>query len=107
MVNNGNNLVGQLNLFHNGREPVHVLHQFLLENDVTEFPSQSKESFLQEACSLLQCKRQLPVMWKRDNFAPGKISLGNLEILMGEEPVDAVDVFIQIRGLGVRFEAIY
>ena len=49
---------------------------------------------------MLQCKRQLPVVWKRDIFAPGKISLGNLEVLMGKEPVDVVDVFIQIRGPG-------
>lgn len=88
-----------LNVFDDGIEPVDKLYEFAVENRVEDRFGQISSSVLPHLCALLHCQRAVPVVWSKVLRNENEAAIGHLNILKNEEPIDAVDSFVQSLGL--------
>ena len=88
-----------LNVFDDGIEPVDKLYEFAVENRVEDRFGQISSSVLPHLCALLHCQRAVPVVWSKVIRNENEAAIGHLNILKNEEPIDAVDSFVQSLGL--------
>lgn len=86
---------GLLTLYDNGEEPVDVLYDFAKKNSITDQFDRLSDVLLPKLCELVICTRNRPRIWKNSIQSDGKQELGTLEIFGGDEPVDAIDVFLR------------
>ena len=79
-----------------GKEPIDTIYNFAKEYEIERFFPQLADKLLPQLCKLVKCTRTRPKVWSNEiSSAEDGQPLGVLEILQGEEPVDAVDAFVQ------------
>ena len=78
----------------NGSEPVDVIHNFAKKHSVESHFKGLSNALLPKLCELVICLRHRPRIWYNE-ITSNNTSLGNLEILEGDEAVDTVDAFVQ------------
>lgn len=81
------------------QEPVDIAHEFCLKHGLT---TEALDQILERVCNAphMRCTRSLPLAYSQ-NFHAGDQNLGNLEVFVGQEPVDVVHTFAKKHGLGV------
>jgi len=86
---------GTITFYDDGSEPIDTLFEFMTERNLTDYEESLRNSVLPRVCVFVSCTRDVPASWR------GSVSLSNdghnasLAILQDEEPVDAIDLFLQ------------
>ena len=86
----------RLNVYDDGSEPIDVLYDFSVKHSIEERFHDLSNALLPKLCENVVCKRNTPIIWRNpiSNEEDGK-QLGTLNILLGDEPIDAIDNFVQ------------
>jgi len=80
----------------NGSEPIDAIYNFAKEHAIQRFFPQLSTTLIYQLCELVKCNRLRPTIFSNEiSSAEDGQPLGVLEILLGDEPVDAVDAFVQ------------
>jgi hypothetical protein len=86
-------------LLDDGREPVDVIYEFAREHSIVQHFSDLAAALLPQLCAIAVCSREVPLVFLNSiNDEDGR-QLGTLSILLGEEPIDVIDQFVQTAGL--------
>ncbi len=105
----------RLQIFDDGREPIDIIYEFIQrnkieangdENDVDRWLDELSNVFLSPVCQVVPCMREQPVIHTHTIYTPDQEKiLGKVEILRGEEPIDAIDRFVLTYQLDEQFES--
>lgn len=89
----------RLEVYDNGQEPIDALYGFVKMHSIEDRLNDLTSALLPKLCEQVSCKRDRPSVWKSPiNTEDGK-SLGTLEIMLGDEPVDVIDQFVMQRSV--------
>jgi len=92
-----------LDIFDNGQEPIDTIFNFTRRIGNEGSLKQLSDSILPEVCKMLPCQRSMPIVWSQPIIGADGSVLGNLQIETNEEPVDAIDRFVETFSLGQEF----
>jgi len=92
-----------LDIFDDGKEPVDVIYEFTVKNEIEGTFEQLSHAVLPKVCQLLACNRMVPLVYVHKIVDGNGMHLGKIEILKDEEPIDAVDRFASINALDYSF----
>lgn len=84
-----------LMVYDDGKEPVDVLYDFTTKNSIEGRFDDLSKVLLPKLCELVGCKRDRPIIWQRPISSEDGETLGTLDILLGDEPIDVIDQFVQ------------
>lgn len=88
-------------IFDNGNEPVDEVYNIMMQHKVEVFFDLVSSNVLPLICELIPCRRMQPIIY---TSAPVKVNEGielhGVEILRGEEAIDAIDRYAIFYGLG-------
>ena len=79
----------------NGSEPIDVIYNFAKVHSISTHFMGLVDALLPKLCDLVPCQRKRPRVWFHDIATNDGSTLGILEVLDGDEPVDSVDAFVQ------------
>jgi len=85
----------KLMVYDDGKEPVDVLYDFTIKNSIEGRFDDLSKVLLPKLCELVGCKRDRPIIWQRPISSEDGEILGTLDILLGDEPIDVIDQFVQ------------
>lgn len=85
----------KLMVYDDGKEPIDVLYDFTVKNSIDRRFKDLSKAMLPELCELVGCKRDRPSIWQRPIKGEDGKTLGTLIILLGDEPIDVIDRFVQ------------
>jgi len=82
--------------YDNGSEPIDAIYNFAKQHSIESYFPQLTDTLLPQLCELVNCNRNRPRIWSNEILSDENDGqpLGMLEILQGDEPVDAVDAFV-------------
>ena len=86
---------GTFTLDDNGSEPIDAIYNFAKDHSISTHFNSLVDTLLPKLCELIPCQRKRPRVWFHDIATNDGSTLGILEILEGDEPVDSVDAFVQ------------
>jgi hypothetical protein len=86
---------GTFTLDDNGSEPIDAIYNFAKDHSIGIHFNSLVDTLLPKLCELVPCQRKRPRVWFHDIATNDGSTLGILEILEGDEPVDSVDAFVQ------------
>ena len=89
-----------------GEEPVDVIANFLIsEFGLEEFDDRQEyqEQILDIACSEIYCTRSRALVWTESIALEDGMYVGEVEVLEGDEPIDAIHNFATKHGLSVDY----
>lgn len=91
-------------LYDDGKEPIDSLYAFTVEHGSDNDFDGVYASVMPRICESIHCQRMQPIVWKSQpiSAASGRI-LGSFAVLRKEEPVDAIDHFVQVHRLDVEY----
>jgi len=92
-----------LELFDNGSEAIDSVYRFCEMNGLEHRFQEIANSVMPRVCKLLQCQRMEPVVYLHRILNKDGALVGNIEVNLNEEPVDAVHRFAVMHGLDVQF----
>eukprot|EP00804_Cyclotella_cryptica_P019004 CCRYP_006482-RA/>CCRYP_006482-RA protein AED:0.06 eAED:0.03 QI:0/0/0/1/1/1/5/0/940 len=81
-------------LYDDGKEPVDAIYDFAKTHSIESHFESMAKALLPKVCELALCKRERPSVWQNPIVDEGK-QLGVLDILLGDEPIDIIDKFVQ------------
>lgn len=103
VLNVDGSIAGTVLFYDNEQEPVDVLYKFVTDHSLNEYWQIVRDKIMSEVCTNMICRRTIPVVWKQTlSGEDGKI-LGTVEVLLEQEPVDAIDVFVQVNRLNMGY----
>lgn len=79
----------------NGSEPIDVIYNFAKEHSIDTHFDGLVDTLLPKLCEFVPCRRRKPRVWFHDITTDDGSTLGVLEVLDGDEPIDSVDAFVQ------------
>lgn len=85
----------RLVVYDDGREPIDVLYDFAIEHSIEQRFNSLAAALLPKLCEHVVCTRDKPTIWKKPISNESGNHLGTLSILLGDEPIDAIDAFVQ------------
>ena len=89
----------RLDVYDNGQEPVDALYEFVKMHSIEARFNDLANALLPKLCDQVVCKRDKPKVWESSiNTEDGK-ELGVMSIMLGDEPIDAIDQFVMQRNL--------
>jgi hypothetical protein len=72
-----------------------VLYEFAVEHSIEERFLSLSNALLPKLCEQVGCKRNVPSIWQKPISNEDGHQLGTLTILLGQEPIDVIDSFVQ------------
>ena len=91
-----------------GTEPIDTLYNFAKQHSIERFFPQLSTTLIYQLCELVKCNRLRPVVWSNEiSSAEDGQPLGVLDVLLGDEPVDAVDAFVQNISVDLGDEVVF
>jgi len=90
-------------LFDDGTEPIDALYKWTTQHGTDADFDTVYGAVVPQMCAATRCERMQPIVYQSQPIASatGKC-LGSFAVLRNEEPIDAVDHFVQVHGLGVE-----
>lgn len=91
-------------LYDDGMEPIDALYQWTIQYGVSDADFDALyNTVVPKMCAATSCVRMQPIVYQSQSIASatGK-NLGSFAVLRNEEPIDAVDHFVQVHGLDVE-----
>lgn len=82
-------------MYDDGREPIDVLYDFVTEHSIEQRFNSLAAVLLPKLCEHVVCTRDKPSIWQKTISNESGNLLGTLSILLGDEPIDSVDAFVQ------------
>jgi hypothetical protein len=92
-----------LNVFDDDNEAIDTVYRFCEENGLRHRFQELADSVMPRVCELLLCRRMEPIVYTHKIQNEIGIIVGTIEVLLGEEPVDAVHRFAIVHGLDMLF----
>ena len=95
--------LGKVQIFE-GDEPVDAIHNFLVDKDLDANQMKHVQNvLLAHACEVIFCRRKKALMWSEVVETEEGEFIGEVEVLEGDEPVDAIDAFVKGFNLHVDY----
>lgn len=79
----------------NDSEPIDAIYNFAKENSIELYFDKLSDALLPKLCELTPCRRKSPQIWSKEITNSDGMSLGQLQLLHGDEAADVVDDFVQ------------
>ena len=99
----GEKTVGTVQFHDDLEEPVDVLYQFVLDHNLTSYWNRLSNIILTEACSRVSCNRLTPIVWSQNLQNDHGKQIGTVVVLLNQEPIDAIDNFLQKNQLSLDY----
>ena len=102
-IMNATSSIPPFHLYDDGIEPIDALYQWTIQHGSdTDFDAMY-DTVVPKMCAATRCERVQPIVYQSRSIASATgRNLGSFAVLRNEEPIDAVDHFVQVHGLDVE-----
>ena len=102
-IMNTTSSIPPFHLYDDGIEPIDALYQWTIQHGSDVDFDAMYDMVVPKMCVATRCERVQPIVYQSQSIASatGK-NLGSFAVLRNEEPIDAVDHFVQVHGLDVE-----